>query len=288
MRALSKPEYNTKSVYEACINSISTSNLLNRLNATLTSLVEAANDYDLKAQTASLFLIQANTCENNNIVLGSVTKQELKDLYNQHMIGKKKPARAIYDELLGAAPGGKCPLCGFGHASTLDHYLPKSKFPFFSVLPLNLVPACKDCNKGKSTNLAISAEQQTIHPYYDHQGFISEQWLFAEVEETYPTSIRFHVALPENWADISKQRARAHFNDFDLSRRFSIEAADELSSINPLLSNLFAGTSKNAIQEFLKANATVEFENHKNSWKTAMYQALGSSDWYCEGGFILK
>jgi hypothetical protein len=286
MRAVSKPQFDTQLVYEACVNSISNDDLRNRLNSIANHIVKAGKDYDLKAQVSTLFKIELNNCENIQIVVGAVTKQELKDVYTQHMVGLTKPARRIYDELIEAAPNGKCPSCGFGQASTLDHYLPKTKFPCLSVLPINLVPACKDCNTGKSASLAVIAERQTIHPYYDsHHGFFSEQWLFAEVKETNPVSIKFYVEPPEDWMNIPKQRVITHFKNFDLSRRFSVEAAEELSSLNPLLFEYFAMGGKGAVKFDLETKARVEFKNHKNSWKTAMYQALASSDWYCEYGF---
>lgn len=271
MRAIKKPINDAESVYKDCINSIDDICLKKRLHCITELIVADAKDYDIKAQSMDLFLIQANNCKEENVVMGAVTKKELTNLYTQYMVGKK-PARKIYDELLGKAPYGKCPFCGFGQATTLDHYLPKSKFPSLSVLPFNLIPACTDCNKVKHTKLADTAEKQVIHPYYDHQYFISEQWLFAEVEETNPVSIRFYVKPPENWTDILKQRAETHFNDFNLSKRFSVESAEELS----ILANRFncLSMSDSDIGRHLDDTATTEFKSHRNSWKTAMYQAL--------------
>jgi len=47
---------------------------------------------------------------------------------------------------------GCCPYCGLPSNITLDHYLPKSigAFPEYSVLSLNLVPACTPCQTKKS------------------------------------------------------------------------------------------------------------------------------------------
>lgn len=288
MRAITKPSYDTRSVYETAINSISSNELKTRLNSVVNSLVLAAIDYENNATGASLYLIQTDNQKDEESVLVNVKKNELLALYTQHMVGSTKPARKIYDELLGAAKNGKCPSCGFGHASTLDHYLPKTKFPLFSILPLNLVPACKDCNTGKNAKLAVTAEQQPIHPYYDNNGFVTEQWLFAEVEETSPISIRYYVKPPEAWDDVSKERARTHFNDFKLSKRFSIEAADELSSLISMLIDYSKDASAEDVRINLEREAMNEYKIHKNSWKTAMYQALASNDWFCQSGYILK
>jgi hypothetical protein len=39
-----------------------------------------------------------------------------------------------------------CPYCGIGAPRQFDHYLPKAKYPDFSVHSYNLVPCCGSCN----------------------------------------------------------------------------------------------------------------------------------------------
>jgi hypothetical protein len=177
MRALAKPDYDPKFVYETCIDSIIKDNCLrNRLSKITVDVINAANAYNEKAENGQLFELPQNNQNKNIIISGKVTKFELNKLYTSYMVGKKdKPARKIYDKLLSKAPRGICPFCGLGIASTLDHYLPKTKYPLFSVLASNLVPACKDCNTGKKTKIAITAEEQCLHPYFDHNNFVDEQ-----------------------------------------------------------------------------------------------------------------
>ncbi len=133
--------------------------------------------------------------------------------------------------------------------------------------------------------VAISVEQQVLHPYYDHFELCSDQWLYASAQETYPALIQYYVSAPEYWPDISEQRVKTHFNDFELSRRFSIEAACELSGLKPILSGYIAGTGKNAIKEYLLTRAAVEYGQNGNSRKTAMFKALAASNWSYTGGF---
>lgn len=58
--------------------------------------------------------------------------------------------------------GGNCPYCGFGEISEIDHFLPSSRYPEFSIFTYNLVPACHRCNNLKRTVGGVS-----FHPYYD-------------------------------------------------------------------------------------------------------------------------
>lgn len=286
MRVVASPSNDPTIVFQSCINSISDLDLRSRLQLVTTEITTAASDYELKAQAKQFYRIAPNNCHNDDIALGSVTKKELKSVYSSHMVGRGKPARAIYDLLLSRAPLGKCPFCGFGHASTLDHYLPKTLYPQLSVLPLNLLPSCKDCNTGKSTVIATTGESQTLHPYFDHHNFINEQWLFAEVMQTAPVTIKFFVRAPTHWDDLSKARAQAHFSDFKLNSRYSVEASNEIACLRDSLQSYQELLGSNGVKQSLLIEAQSHYNQHSNSWQTAMYQALCSSDWYCSGGFL--
>ena len=39
------------------------------------------------------------------------------------------------------------------------------------------------------------------------------------------------------------------------------------------------------VRHHLEMEAKSSGNQHHNSWKTAMFQALGARDWYCDGGF---
>lgn len=60
-----------------------------------------------------------------------------------------------------------CPMCGSMHSGTLDHYLPKSGFPNFSVFSMNLIPACNCNSKRKETLTGTNAHERVLHPYFD-------------------------------------------------------------------------------------------------------------------------
>jgi hypothetical protein len=63
---------------------------------------------------------------------------------------------------------GACPVCGATGNGTLDHYLPKGKYPEFSFYSKNLVPACFNCNTQRREKLrGLAADQRPIHPYFD-------------------------------------------------------------------------------------------------------------------------
>lgn len=285
MRVLDVPIQDSQVVYQMCTNSIGDANLRNRLNAVTSYIADSAIAYEQRAKVGELYSIPPNNCGNEEVVVGAVTKGELKDVYSSHMVGRSKPARVVYDQLLSEAPLGKCPFCGFGHVSTLDHYLPKSKYPLIAVLPLNLVPSCKDCNTGKSSAIAITQEEQCLHPYFDHHKFVTEQWLYAAVEHTRPANIRFYVRPPDHWDDVSKKRVQSHFNDFSLASRYAVEASNQLACLRDTLVSYRELLGTEAVKQHLEIEANTYSKQHSNSWQTAMFYALASSDWFCGGGF---
>lgn len=286
MRALVKPLQDFSDVFESCLLGVSDVALRGRYQGIIQELQDAAEDYELKAPSASLYLIAANNQANGEVVVGEVLKKELKSLYSTYLVTLGKPARPMYDRLIASAPGEKCPYCGVGRVSTLDHYLPKSKFPCLSILPANLVPSCADCNFGKRSSLALSLEDQPIHPYYDRGVYVSDQWLCGEVVKTSPPSVRYYVSPPEGWIEHDRVRVKSHLDAFNLAARYSVQAAEELTSIRQMLIDYVADGNPDSIRDHLLRNESVERKIHPNSWKTAMYQALAKSEWYLNGGYL--
>lgn len=285
MLYINPPPDSTSVVYETCSNSSQNENLRVRLNNIRDQIIASEGIYQGLANQAELYSIASFVQGNDGVVFGEVRRSELNGLYSNQLVNKSKPGRKYYDAILSNAPSGKCPYCGLGQASTLDHYLPKTSYPQYSVTPLNLIPACKDCNTGKSDFSATIADEQCLHPYFDQDRFDNQQWLYAEVIETSPVTISFYIDAPDDWDDVSKNRINFHFSDFRLAQRFSIEAASEAASLKGYLTQISNPTPE-LIKEHLRMKVVAEYNIQKNSWKTAMYQVLHSSDWYCAGGYI--
>ena len=286
MKAISAPQMTFGEVFDTCVNSIADQALVHNFNAIRQQLDAAALDFISRATRADLFQITGFIGNENSIVAGQVTKADLKGLYTNHMVPAIKPARTYYDKIKMSAPFSICPYCGFGHVTTLDHYLAKANYPWFSVLPINLVPSCADCNKGKSNSLALSKEAQSLHPYFDHSHFVTEQWLFAEIEQqNSPTSIIFFTSPPQHWPETDKARVRNHFIDFKLASRFKIQAAPELALIKDELEMFYLDKPAELIRQVLNQKYITARSQQTNWWRTALFQALSTDDWFCNGGF---
>jgi hypothetical protein len=282
------PAKSASDVFAACVSGILDGDLEARVLAVEPEYITSSDNYTQYAVAALLYTLRSNADDDAARIVGDLTKGEAKSLYSYYLVNKTKPGRATYDVLVSSAPGGVCPLCGVGQATTLDHYLSKAKFPLFAITPANLVPACRDCNTVKSGQYSERAEDQSLHPYFDHGLLLNHQWLSAEVLPTTPASFRFSVNPPDAMDDVAKSRVRSHFHSLELATRFGILAADELSSLVGILSVFFGGTQPEAVRQFLVTRAVTEFGRYPNSWKTATYNALAASDWFCREGFMAR
>lgn len=277
MYTLSKPAFAVTDVLATCISAIADTDLANRLNA-VKGMFEATEFlYDTHATESLLNLIVRRSD------LGSVTKLELKALYEDHLSAASGAARAVYDAIKNAAPNKLCPLCSIGSVAHLDHHLPKSRYPDLSVLPLNLVPACHFCNDTKKARFPKTAGEQTFHPYYDAR-LLTQQWITATLHHGTPLVIVFSVAAPTSWPPTDKQRVDRHFRICGLRTSFGTNANASLVSLKRRLQRLHSRGGAVAVQQYLEEERD-SHDNEPNSWQHVFYQVLAADAWFVNGGF---
>jgi len=284
MRKLPKPTdengalFVPEKVFDICISRIANTDLKSRLKAVRGQIKKASGDYDKAAASAALHTIKVHS------KVGDVTKDEMVDVYEKKgMVKKGRPGRPIYERIRNSPEHQRCPLCNVGTVKTLDHHLPKSKYPKLAVTPNNLVPSCMWCQGEKKTDSPTTAGEQTIHPYYDD--FETEVWLYAEVVQITPAAFRFFVKPPTAWAGTIEQRLNFHLVTFNLLFLYSMNAGSELSGIRARLARLLNAGGGQAVSKYLLEESGTWEDEFKNSWKAAMYRAAASNYWFCNGGF---
>lgn len=278
MWPLNRPTQAAQFTYTTCISRVRDAGLAARLNAATASVTTASAGFDRAAQGGTLHTIATHA-----IVPPDVTTEEMEKVYTQRMAKIGAPGRDIYDEIFSSSPHGRCPLCTQRSVATLDHYLPKARFPALAVTPLNLVPACSDCNKAKLASIPNRAEEVPLHPYYDDLG--DQIWLHAQVVERRPAALRFTVVAPVGWSAILTARVENHFRSLGLGALFASEAAEELVNIRHQLVTLHAAVPAAGVKQELESRANSCAVARPNGWRTAAYRAWHTSDWFCEGGY---
>jgi hypothetical protein len=272
MRSIKKPAYAKSHVYLICVGTVTSPPLTRRLKTVLPEVEVYADKYEFEATRGTLQSISTSgRKKDHDLVTTVVTRGELRALYTDEMVPVTKSGRTIYNAIRASAPLGKCPTCGFGHVYTVDHFLPHSKYPWYSVYPSNLIPACRDCNLGKLASSSLAT--QSFHPYYDHVHLMTEQWIYARVLTTTPPSIEYFVSPPNHWPANVVDRAKNHFLEYKLEDRFAKEAATELA----VLKNM--DLDHDGLKFHLSNVLNGELKLHVNAWRVAMCQAVLQSQW---------
>lgn len=277
MRCLTKPEIKARQAFDLCIASIRDNDLASRMKLVVNAIELAETEYVSHGERATLYQIAAATD-----IAGGISVGEMERVYKGTFV-RSVGTRYIYDMLRKQPENDICPLCGQRTVSTLDHYLPQSSHPALIITPVNLVPACSECNKSKLARQASVAIDQTLHPYFDDLG--DGRWLYAEVKVASPTALIFSVTPPDEWADTLRQRVVVHFRTFGLGALYASHAAVELSNIRYALRAMAAENPASVISDHLRGRAKSCASASANSWQRATYEALADSDWFCEGGF---
>ncbi|WP_348254466.1 HNH endonuclease [Vibrio parahaemolyticus] len=274
MKIIAIPDMSESYVLDKCVSGIGIKELRDRISEVSTNIISDGQLYKQKAELNELHTLTPVNIGDDELALGRVTKKELTSLYTNYLVGKKKPGREIYDALMTLTPLCRCPYCGLSHVSTLDHFLPKTKYPSLSVTPTNLVPSCKDCNTGKSSTVALTGGSQPLHPYFDREPFHTEQWLFAKVIDNKPITVTYEVSPPSDWSPENKSRVEAHFNEFELCLRYAIEAANELATQENTFNNYIVNQEYDSLITVLEERYFSYERSDINSWQTALYHAL--------------
>jgi len=114
-----------------------------------------------------------------------------------------------------------CPSCGEdGYPRTLDHYLPKEKFPEFSILSSNLVPMCDTCQGEKlSKTVTDDGEKIFLHPYYDRLDNI--QVLVAQIIPPFTSGTITRLGINHDLQPVDlRQLCERHFQEIGIDSRY--------------------------------------------------------------------
>jgi 5-methylcytosine-specific restriction endonuclease McrA len=176
---------------------------------------------------------------------------------------------------------GTCQYCGIQKPNTIDHYLPQSDFPEFSVLALNLIPCCNDCNTKKNNYWLDNGFRGIINFYIDNLPQI--QFLYCDI--TFDSiseipNINFHLNIPTTINSRLKKIIENHFARLDLCNKYGEYIHDLITDkINSIVNYL---NSKDSTEIKLRIENDANSLRDRygiNNWKTVLtYELSKNSD----------
>ncbi|HGN1673700.1 TPA: HNH endonuclease [Proteus mirabilis] len=290
MKKIPPPVKSFNEMLVKCADGMSQRNVRENFLSHIQAFLQIEQQYQSLCSTGALFTYpKTEPLTDTTPVIGNLTKVKLENLYENNLRNKDKPARDFYDYLM-VSSGEKCPFCGdIGQTKNLDHFLPKAHFPEFSVMPLNLIPSCRDCNMGeKGDNFAVTEAEQMIHSYVDKDIFFHNQWVYANYVDEDTGAIEYYVNCPVSWRQEDKDRAYNHFVNLNIAHRYSIEAGKHLSEVidqkngfKEMFHNMMPHTSSQMRRQgFIDAVLQPVINSHEfnNHWKRVMYQCIKESN----------
>jgi hypothetical protein len=121
-----------------------------------------------------------------------------------------------------------CPICGSPVTGDLDHYLPRTNYPEFSIMRANLIPACTHCNSGaKGTKVHGGDPRRFIHPYFDV--WAGQPIWHVEIIPPFKAARFVPRALP-NLEELQNEIVSFHLENV-LGTQFQLSMANEWSSL---------------------------------------------------------
>ncbi len=241
----------------------------------------------LRAHIKSIITLDLNAILNlHSIELDALFKKEYKNIKKGTPSEFKKKINEIFNYESFSKKNGYsftdilsiniCPYCNRNYITTIgndkskfvradiDHFLPKSKYPYLRMSFFNLVPSCVICNRNakgrKSTSL-----KKNIHPYLEGFG---EDAKFIHVPKTYKDLIgKGHpdIDLKFDANKIKNKKIKGNIKIFRLKEQYSIHT----NELNHLLALREAFTEK-YIDDLIKRNSRLNLSKEQ-----AYYYAFG-------------
>lgn len=232
-----------------------------------------------------------NALENINysIVTTNDEKEALLSCYKRTGYLEKNVIKASIKDIQTEHLRVKCPYCRVDTAATMDHYLPKEKFPEFSFLPINLVPCCSRCNSIKGERWIFNDNRIFINYYFDNldiENFLKSKIKYKKDAIKTSTNIKYSLETGDiQDKDLSKT-IESHFFELELLDRYNELVGEELSNIytSVMKSDYSLDEHIRAIRNEFNVKKEIYGDNH---WKVVLYYSILESD-YIEDLYKLK
>ena len=210
-------------------------------------------------------------------VLTDVQKETLIDGYENRSAKVKRLLEAMRISL-PAEHLDLCPFCNLETTYQIDHYLPKRRYPEFSLHGPNLLPICPGCNQAKGSAVATAAGHRIIlMPTADAAltQRVLTATLFMNPGPHFAYSIDQNATVnPADHALICR-----HFDRLNLAVRYRRRAHSLMEALKNNVSRVsslqtVAQKRRIARRTILDGYRAAKMEEPTNGWRLAFYRAI--------------
>lgn len=181
----------------------------------------------------------------------------------------------------------RCPFCGIGPVTDLDHHLPRSGYKGVSIHARNLVPSCGTCNNKKRAHTGGAPAELWLHAYFDE---LPDVRFFRAVASLVGAALRvdFYIDKTVGLDPIVASRLDFQIGKLALNDRYQAEITLLLEPMAVSLMEFAAAPAdKLVVRDYFERTARQTERKHgKNDWRVATLDALTECDPFCDGGFI--
>ncbi|MFR9543030.1 MAG: HNH endonuclease [Rikenellaceae bacterium] len=169
-----------------------------------------------------------------------------------------------------------CQNCTIDSVGTMDHIIPKEKYPIYAVNGYNLFPCCSKCNSYKLDS--VSADS-FLNLFLDTLPEV--QYLFVDVYNDYGLiNFRFYLSNDNGSVDVSLfNRITNHYDNLHLLERMKDAATTYLSDFIVTTKSYYKQLGKEIVAQITTENIKEKRKGYGyNYWKCSLELALINSD----------
>lgn len=172
----------------------------------------------------------------------------------------------LYDEIL-VSNAGRCAYCRYQRSSSLDHVLPRSSSPFLAISPINLVPACQDCNGG------LQAREQSVNLYLD-LWLEDHVWLRAVINDSdQPELLQYQVTRGPSWTEEQADALQAVAVETGLLGRYAQWSSSYITDIAASVHTALRLMPLLNVNDYVLELHEIQASRDPNSWQAAALYA---------------
>ena len=180
----------------------------------------------------------------------------------------------------------RCPLCGIGAPTELDHFLPRSRYKPLATYVRNLVPVCHECNHAKLQYVPTGGSPRLLHAYLEPLPDV--RFLRAAVTlGVRSVSVRYEADAGSGLSEETLARLQHQLELLRLTDRYDREVSTYLASQATGLKLAFDAGGSPKVKWYLETQAASDFQRfHANHWSGVLLLELSTLAGFCDGGFL--